>query len=197
MFTGIVAERGVVRRVVAASGGTHLTISGPVTAAGLAVGDSIAINGVCLTAVVVGTADFEVEAVAETLRLTNLGDLSAGSEVNLERPVSAAGRFDGHFVQGHVDGVAVVRSVAAEGDARRVWLDPPASLIGYVASKGSVALDGVSLTVSGIDESGFEVVLIPHTREVTTFGTLAPGTRINLEVDVLAKYVARLLEVGT
>ncbi len=195
MFTGIVTERGTLEAAVPAAGGIRLRIAAPGTAVGLAVGDSVAVSGVCLTAVGVGESGFEAEAVAETLDRTTLGGLETGSEVNLERPVVAGGRLDGHVVQGHVDGVAVVRSVEAEGDARRVWFDAPAGLLGYVAEKGSVALDGVSLTVSGVDRSGFEVVLIPHTREATTLGSAAPGVRVNLEVDVLAKYVERLLEV--
>lgn len=194
MFTGIVSERGAVRRVVPTGGGARLSIEGPLTARGLAVGDSIAVNGVCLTAIDVDPPGFSVEAVAETLGLTNLGLLGEGSAVNLERPVPAAGRFDGHIVQGHVDGVVPVRSITAEGEARRVWLDVAPRLARYIVSKGSVALDGVSLTVSGVDEGGFEVVLIPHTLEETSLGALAAGTRINLEVDVLAKYVERLME---
>jgi riboflavin synthase len=194
MFTGIVTESGTVGEVRATACGIRATIEGPRTADGLSVGDSIAVNGVCLTAVAVGGPRFEVEAVAETLQRTNLGDLERGVRVNLERPLGAAGRFDGHIVQGHVDGVATVRAVTGEGDALRVWLNAPPHLLRYVVEKGSVAVDGVSLTVSGVDAAGFEFVLIPHTLQVTTFAGIGPGRRLNLEVDVLAKYVERLLE---
>jgi len=194
MFTGIVTERGTIGGVVATDGGRRLAVIAPETAAGLIVGDSVALSGVCLTAIAVDGDAFEAEAVAETLARTTLGDLEVGDTVNLERPVMAGGRLDGHVVQGHVDGVATVRSVSSDGESARVWFDAPGDLLGYVAEKGSVALDGVSLTVSGVDASGFEVVLIPHTREVTTLGAAAPGARVNLEVDVLAKYVERLLE---
>jgi riboflavin synthase len=137
-----------------------------------------------------------VEAVDETLARTNLGLLQAGSPVNLERPMRADGRFDGHIVQGHVDGVGIVRSVASEGASIRLWVDAPEGLRRYLAEKGSVAVDGVSLTVSGVDGTGFEVVLIPHTLEATLFGARRPGDAMNLEADVIAKYVARLLEEG-
>ena len=194
MFTGIVSERGFVGATIPTGGGARLTIDAAGASAALAVGDSVAINGVCLTAVSVEGRHFDVEAVRETLDSTNLGSLGTGMAVNLELPLSAGGRFDGHMVQGHVDGVVVVRSVAADGDSQRVWVDALPSLLRYVAEKGSVALDGISFTVSGVDDHGFEVVLIPHTLEVTTFGDLAAGRRLNLEVDVLAKYVERLLE---
>jgi riboflavin synthase len=194
MFTGIVTERGVVSTMTVGRAGARLRVEAPSTARGMSTGDSVAVNGVCLTAVAIADGAFDVEAVPETLQRTNLGGLGPGSAVNLERPILAGGRFDGHIVQGHVDGVATVRRVAIDGDGWRVWFDAAGELMRYVAEKGSVALDGVSLTVSDVDGSGLEVVLIPHTRAVTTLGDLAPGARVNLEVDVLAKYVARLLE---
>lgn len=194
MFTGIVETVGTVGAVEDLGGLTRLTIDSAVVAAGMGVGDSIACNGVCLTAVAVDGPRFSVEAVPETLARSNLGSLVPGDGVDLERPLAAGGRFDGHIVQGHVDGVGVVRSVTPEGGAVRMWVDVPAGLRRYLVEKGSVAMDGVSLTVSGVDGEGFEVVLIPHTMEVTVLGARSPGTRVNLEVDVLAKYVERLLE---
>jgi riboflavin synthase len=143
-----------------------------------------------------GAGRVEFEAAFETLRATTLGALAVGSRVNLEPSLRVGDPLGGHLVSGHVDGVAVVRSIARRGDAREVWIDVPAPLRRFVAVKGSVALDGVSLTVNEVDASGFAIGLIPHTLGVTTLGSLAPGVRLNLEVDVLARYVARLLEAG-
>ena len=196
MFTGIVEAMGTVTESADAGGKRRLCIDAGSLAAGMRVGDSLAINGVCLTAVEVAGARVAVEAVDETLARTNLGLLRPGSPVNLERPMRADGRFDGHIVQGHVDGVGVVRSIVNEGASIRLWVDAPEGLRRYLAEKGSVAVDGVSLTVSGVDATGFEVVLIPHTLGVTLFGTRRPGDAMNLEADVIAKYVDRLLEVG-
>jgi riboflavin synthase len=194
MFTGIVAEVGSIAEVTAAGRSRRISILGPHTHRGLSVGDSVAVNGVCLTVVDVGPTLFDLEAVPETLERTNLGALGPGATVNLERPVAAAGRFDGHLVQGHVDGVASVRSLRSDDESSRLWLDLATEHHRYVVRKGSIALDGVSLTVSGVDDYGFEVVLIPHTLQVTTMGALAVGDEVNVEVDVLAKYVERLLE---
>jgi len=193
MFTGIVAEVGTVQEAVESARGRRLSISASATLEGLAIGDSVAVSGVCLTVVALGPRHFDVEAVPETLARTTLDGLSGGSQVNLERPVAASGRFDGHIVQGHVDTVAVVRACRQEGESIRVWLDVPVEHLRYVVEKGSIALDGVSLTVSAVDESGLEVVLIPHTLGVTTFASLRAGGRLNVEIDVLAKYVERLL----
>jgi len=195
MFTGIVERMGTVAEAADAGGKRRFTIEAGDLAADLKVGDSVAVNGVCLTAVEVVGEHFTVEAVDETLARSNLGGLQAGSPVNLERPMRADGRFDGHLVQGHVDGVGTVRSITPEGASFRVWMDVPAGLLRYLAEKGSVAVDGVSLTVSAVDATGCEVVLIPHTLEVTLFGVCRPGDRVNLEVDVVAKYVERLLGV--
>lgn len=194
MFTGIVEEMGTIVGVENGGGRRLIAIEAPRIAAELAVGDSIAVNGVCLTIISIRSGDFEVEAVIETLERSNLGLLARGDQVNLERPLAAGGRLDGHIVQGHVDGIGVVRSIDVEGASRRLWVDAPASLHRYLVEKGSVSVDGVSLTISGIDESGFEVVLIPHTLDATLFGTRRVGDGVNLEVDVLAKYVERLLE---
>jgi len=194
MFTGIVTEVGTVSAVTDGEGLRTFTITAPATAEGLKVGDSIAVAGVCLTAVEVADGSFTVEAVPETLSRTTLGAAAAGTALNLERPMAASGRFDGHIVQGHVDGVATVRSVTPEGDSRRIWLDLGARLLPHVVEKGSVTLDGVSLTVTAVDDAGFEVALIPHTLQVTTLGHLTAGDAVNVETDVLAKYVERMLE---
>jgi riboflavin synthase len=194
MFTGIVERTGTVASAVDAGGKTRYSIEAGDLTAGLGMGDSVAVNGVCLTVVAVGEGRFEVEAIAETLARSNLGTLAEGSQVNLERPMRADGRFDGHIVQGHVDGVGIVRSITPEGASLRVWVDVPAALRRYLVEKGSVAVDGVSLTVSGVDEGGFEMVLIPHTLELTLFGSQRVGDTVNLEADVLAKYLERLLE---
>lgn len=193
MFTGIIAYKGEVLDRSADNGLLRLTLAaGPL--AGLAVGDSIAVNGVCLTAVEVEGSSIEVEVMGETLSRTNLGSIDTGDRVNLERPMAADGRFDGHLVQGHVDGVGAVEEVVAAPGETRVWISVPESLERYVVEKGSVTVDGVSLTVSGVRPGGFEVSLIPHTLEVTTLGELRSGDLVNLEVDILAKYVERLLD---
>jgi riboflavin synthase len=197
MFTGIVTEVGTASAVTEGDGLRTFTITAPATADGLKVGDSVAVAGVCLTAVEVADGSFTVEAVPETLSRTTLGAAAAGAALNLERPMAASGRFDGHIVQGHVDGVATVRSVTPEGDSRRVWLDLDARLLPHVVEKGSITLDGVSLTVTATDDTGFEVALIPHTLDVTTLGDLEAGDAVNAETDVLAKYVERMLEART
>jgi len=194
MFTGIVETLGRVGAIDDLGGRTRITIESPSVAEGLEVGDSVACNGVCLTAVAVDGERFSIEAVPETLVRSNLGALRPGDPIDLERPLRAGGRFDGHIVQGHVDGVGTVRAITREGDAIRMWCDVPEGLRRYLVEKGSIAVDGVSLTVSGVDETGFEVVLIPHTLEVTVLGHRPEGAAVNLEVDVLAKYVERLME---
>jgi riboflavin synthase len=196
MFTGIVEGMGVVAEAADAGGRRRFVIEAGTVAAGLSVGDSVAVNGVCLTAVEATGECFAVEAVDETLARSNLGALRVGSLVNLERPMRADGRFEGHIVQGHVDGVGTVRSITPEGASIRVWIEVPSGLRRYLAEKGSVAVNGVSLTVSGVDAAGCEVVLIPHTLEVTLFGRCRPGDAVNLEVDVIAKYVERMLGAG-
>ena len=202
MFTGIVSELGTVVAAAPGGGGATFTIAAPQTSTGLAIGDSIAVNGVCLTAVGAGDGTFTVEAVSETLQRTNLGDLDEGSVVDLERPVAAAGgRFDGHVVQGHVDGAGTIRSIELEGTSKRMRINAPASLARYLVEKGSVTVDGVSLTITAVsaitdEEPWFEIVLIPHTLDVTVLGVRAVGDGVNLEVDILAKYVERLMEAG-
>ncbi len=196
MFTGIVAHKGSVVDVDDDAGVRRLTVeAGPL--ADLAVGDSIAVNGVCLTAVAVQGSTIDLEVVHETLSRSSLGAIQAGDPVNLERPMPAQGRFDGHIVQGHVDGVGTVIGVANGGEERRLTIQVPAGMARFIVEKGSITVDGVSLTVSGVWSDRFEVALIPHTLEVTTLGLRTEGDPVNLEVDVIAKYVERLLGAGS
>ena len=187
MFTGLVAGKGVVR---ALSGG-RLEVETEL-AGELAPGDSIAVNGVCLTAVERSNGTFAADVMPETLRHTSLEPLAEGDEVNLELPLRAGDRLGGHVMQGHVDGTGTVDSVTDEGSSRVVRIKAPGELLRYVVHKGSIAVDGVSLTVSGVDDEAFEVSLIPETLRQTTLGAAAPGRTVNLEVDVLAKYVEKL-----
>ena len=191
MFTGLVADKGTVRAV----GDGRLEVE---TALGahLAPGDSVAVNGVCLTAVEPHVDGFAAEVMPETLRRSSLGPLEAGAEVNLELPLRAGDRLGGHVVQGHVDGTGTVAAVREEGSSRVVRIDVAPELLRYVVEKGSIAVDGVSLTVSAIDNEAFEVSLIPETLERTTLGAAAAGRTVNLEVDVLAKYVEKLVSRG-
>jgi riboflavin synthase len=194
MFTGIVRERGRVTAIDGGDDGVRLRVAAPATAAaGPALGDSIAIGGVCLTVVAVDGDELAFDAVPETLSRTSLGRLAAGDEVNVEPALRAGEPLGGHVVQGHVDGVGSVRSVEPEGDGKRIWIDAPQDMLRYCIEKGSVAVDGVSLTVATLDDEGFAIALIPHTLAETTLGALRKGDSVNLEVDVLAKYVERLL----
>ncbi|MGZ8716765.1 MAG: riboflavin synthase [Gaiellaceae bacterium] len=194
MFTGIVRERGRVTGIDGGAGGVRLRIAAPASAGGgPALGDSVAIGGVCLTVVAIEGDELAFDAVPETLSRTALGGLEAGDEVNVEPALRAGEPLGGHLVQGHVDGVGSVRSVEPEGDGRRIWVDAAPDLLRYCIEKGSIAVDGVSLTVAALDDAGFAVALIPHTLVETTLGALAAGDAVNLEVDVLAKYVERLL----
>jgi len=197
MFTGIVRERGRVTAVDHGAGGVRLRVAVPRTAAAAAVGDSVAVGGVCLTVVEIAGGELSFDAVPETLSRTALGRLAAGDEVNIEPAVRAGEPLGGHVMQGHVDDVGRVRSVEPEGDGRRIWVDTPADVLRYCVEKGSIAVDGASLTVAALDGAGFAVALIPHTLAETTLGALAPGHEVNLEADVLAKYVERLLPAST
>jgi riboflavin synthase len=196
MFTGLVEEAGRIERIEEQPGGRRLWVAAARVLEDLRIGDSISLNGCCLTAVTVEPGRFAVEAVPETLRRTTLGAWDKGERVNLERSLKLEQRLGGHLVQGHVDGVGVVRSVAAEGAGRRVGLGVPEGLARYVAEKGSLAVDGVSLTVAAVAGASCEIALIPHTLEVTVAGEYEPGRRVNLEVDLLARYLARLLDEG-
>jgi len=194
MFTGLVEELGHIAEVEERAQGRRFWISARQVLEGAAIGDSIAVCGVCLTAVAIEPARFAVEAVPETLARTTLGALAPGDAVNLERPLTLSQRLGGHLVQGHVDGVGEVVTVATEGDGWRVRLRVPAELRRFVAEKGSLTVDGVSLTVAALTDEGCEIAYIPHTLAVTTAGTYQSGRRVNLEVDLLARYLARLLE---
>ena len=182
MFTGIVQERG---RVSSFEGGRLVVESG--IRAGI--GDSVAVEGVCLTVTGSGDGRLEFDVVLETERRAK----PFGAEVNLESALRAGDPLGGHYVQGHVDAVATVRSVEDEGDGKRVWFDVPPDVLRYLVEKGSITVDGVSLTVAAVDGEGFAVALVPHTLEATTLGGLAPGDPVNLEVDILAKYVEKLV----
>jgi riboflavin synthase len=194
VFTGIVRERGRVASVEGGSDGVRIVLEAPETAAGAVLGDSVAINGVCLTVTERRDGTLAFDAVPETLERSTLGRLAAGVAVNVEPALRAGEPLGGHIVQGHVDGVGRVRSAEPEGDGRRFWIDVPAELLRYTVEKGSITVEGVSLTVATLDDAGFAVALVPHTLEVTTLGELGPGGEVNLEVDVLAKYVERLLQ---
>jgi riboflavin synthase alpha subunit len=193
VFTGIVREKGRVASIDGGEGGVRLVVEAGTTAS---VGDSVAIGGVCLTVVEARDGTLAFEAVPETLARTSLGRLRAGSEVNVEPALRAGDPLGGHIVQGHVDGVGTVRSLEPEGEGRRLWVDAPAEALRYCVEKGSIAVEGASLTVAALDDAGFAVALIPHTLSATTLGALEPGDAVNLEVDVLAKYVERLAVRG-
>ena len=192
MFTGIVRERGRVVSLAGGDDGLHIEIEAPETAALTAIGDSVDVAGCCLTATAVQDGRFSVTAVPESLARTTLGALAEGDEVNLESALRAGEPLGGHFVQGHVDGVGRVALIEHDGESRRAWIDGGPALLRYSVEKGSIAVDGVALTITALRDGAFEVALIPHTLEVTTLGTLATGDQVNLEVDVLAKYVERL-----
>jgi riboflavin synthase len=194
MFTGIVEDLGTIAEVDARESARRFWIASGRIAADAQVGDSIACSGCCLTVVAREAARFAVEAVPETLRRTTLGDWRVGDRVNLERSLTLAQRLGGHLVQGHVDATGEVIAVVAEGDGRRVSLALPEELRRFVPFKGSLAVDGVSLTVAALSGEGCEIAFIPHTLRVTTAGGYEAGRRVNLEVDLLARYLARLLE---
>jgi riboflavin synthase len=188
MFTGLVTATGTLAALD--SGGLSVT-SG--LASELAKGDSVSVNGVCLTATRVRADGFDADVMPETLRRTALGRLAPGDSVNLEPALRASDRMGGHLVQGHVDDTGVLESVTEEGFSRRLRIDAPPAVLRYVVEKGSIAVDGVSLTVAEVDDEAFTVALIPETLERTTLGAALPGRRLNLEVDLVAKYVEKLV----
>jgi riboflavin synthase len=196
MFTGIVRELGRVASTEGGAEGVRLTLEAPATAPTSGVGDSVSVSGVCLTVVTVEEGRLSFHAVPETLSRSTLGALSTGDHVNLEPAVRAGDPLGGHYVQGHVDAVGRVQSVEAEGEGLRVFVEAPDEVLRYCVEKGSIAVDGVSLTVSELADDAFAVALVPHTLEATTLSTLVPGREVNLEADVLAKYVERLLQAG-
>jgi riboflavin synthase len=190
VFTGIVRELGAVEALEESEAGARLRVRAPETAAGTAVGDSVSVNGVCLTAVAVGDGVLDFDAVPETLRRSSLGRLASGAPVNVEPALRAGEPLGGHIVQGHVDGVARVRRADEEG----LEIEAGAAILRYCVEKGSIAVEGVSLTIAGLTDDAFTVALVPHTRAVTTLGALRAGDEVNIEVDLLAKHVERLLE---
>ena len=193
MFTGIVRERG---RVVRADGGPEglaLELEAPETAALSGIGDSVSIAGACLTVTSVQDGRMSFHAVPETMERSSLARLRAGENVNVEPALRAGDPLGGHYVQGHVDAVGAVRALDPEGQGARLWVDAPPEVLRYCVDKGSIAVEGVSLTIAGLDGEGFAIALVPHTLEATTLGALVPGEPVNLEVDVLAKYVERLV----
>jgi riboflavin synthase len=192
VFTGIVREVATVAAVARADGGIRLELDAPGTAPGVEVGDSVSVGGVCLTVVALDGERLAFDAVPETLARTSLAALTEGSPVNVEPALRAGDPLGGHYVQGHVDGVGTVVSVEPEGDGARIAITAP-ELARYCVEKGSIAVEGVSLTIAALRDDGFEIALIPHTLAVTTLGRLAAGDRVNLEADVLAKYVEKLL----
>jgi riboflavin synthase len=192
VFTGLVQDLGQIAHVERSDQGVRLTVRSALVGE-LHVGDSVAVNGVCLTATSLGESSFDAEVMNETLQRSSLRDADTGGEVNLELALRASDRLGGHMVQGHVDAVGTVSDVVQDGFARRVTIQAPEDVLRYVVSKGSVAIDGVSLTVTECDDASFTVSLIPETLERTNLGRAQPGTRVNLEVDVLAKYVEKLV----
>jgi riboflavin synthase len=194
MFTGIVEEMGVIQRVDRSPQAIRLNILAKTVLEELEVGDSITVNGVCLTAVTVGESDFMVDVSPETVRVTNLGGLKAGEPVNLERAMRIMDRIGGHLVSGHVEGMGRIRERMQEGNAIVLSVEAPSGILKYAVRKGSIAVDGVSLTINDLTERALSVSIIPHTAEVTTLGLKGIGALVNLESDLIGKYVERLLK---
>lgn len=196
MFTGIIRELGTISDLDRAGDGIVLTLTRPASFTKLSPGDSVAVNGACLTVLSCDESTWQVRLMHETIAKTNLGDLAPHDHVNLERPVAAGERFDGHFVQGHVDAVADVLEVKPMGADRIMRFHPPQALLPYFVSKGSVALNGVSLTIVDVLPDSFTVSLMPYTLQETTFGATKVGDRVNVEVDMIAKHVAHLVKAA-
>ncbi len=196
MFTGLVADLGEIAEIERSADGVLLHVRSRL-AGELSEGDSIAVNGVCLTATAIDGDHFTADVMNETLRLSSLAEAGAGTAVNLELAMRLEDRLGGHLVQGHVDGVGRILDAVDDGFSRRITVEAPPQLLRYMVHKGSITVDGVSLTVAGMDDRSFTVSLIPETLERTTLGRAERGTTVNLEVDVLAKYVERLMPGGT
>lgn len=196
MFTGIIEDVGSVKRIAAGADSAVLSINSDLVAEGAKVGDSIAVNGVCLTVTSLGDGGFSADVMHETLSRSGLADLKPGSRVNLERAMPADGRFGGHIVSGHIDGVGRIARIERDGIALRNYVTVKPEIAKYIVEKGSVAIDGVSLTVVSVSRDGFSVSVIPHTAKNTIIGGLRPGDRVNIETDVIGKYVERLLGFG-
>ena len=192
MFTGLVADKGTVTAVDATADGVRLAVQ-TALAPEIAEGDSVAVNGVCLTATAIADGQFRAEVMHETLRRSSLAEVAEGAPVNLELPLRATDRLGGHVVQGHVDGLGTIRDIREDGFSRVVEIAAPEEALRYVVEKGSIAVDGISLTVASVTADTFTVALIPETLERTNLGAASPGQPVNLEVDVLAKYVEKLV----
>ena len=197
MFTGLIVGMGDITSVQKRSGGAVLSLGSDMVSDDAEIGDSIAINGVCLTVVKKNMKELSFDLSEETLRSTNLGDLKKGTRVNLEPSLSADSKIGGHFVTGHVDAVGRIRRKAQSGDMLTFGIEAPPGVIGLLVEKGSVAVDGISLTVVDILKDAFTLVIIPHTAKLTTLGFKVPGDTVNIEADILGKYVARFLQKGT
>jgi len=193
MFTGIVEELGSVKALRRDAGAARLTIAASTVLGGTALGDSIAVNGVCLTVVDLTKNEFSADVAVETLKVTNLGDLKINAKVNLERALQLSARIGGHLVSGHVDGIGRIREKRDEGNGWRIFIDAPETILRYVIKKGSIAIDGISLTIADMDRAGFSIAMIPHTAKLTTLGFKSAGDSVNLESDIIGKYVERLL----
>ena len=195
MFTGIVEETGIVDGLELNSNSALIKIRAEKVLEGTKNGDSIAVNGVCLTVTDIKGSTFTADVMAETMRRTNLGSLKKGQKVNLERAMAADGRFGGHIVSGHIDGTGVISKIQDEQNARWIHIKAPAGILRLIVQKGSIAIDGISLTVAYLDDESFAVSLIPHTQKETTLATKKTGDTVNLENDIIAKYAERLLGV--
>lgn len=195
MFTGIIEETGRVKKVLPGNLSGQMEISASKVLEDIKIGDSICVNGVCLTAVEVGSSSFAADVMPETLRRSNLGHLKTGDRVNLERAMPADGRFGGHIVSGHIDGTGTITALKKEGNAVWVTVSAPKAILDLIVEKGSIAIDGISLTVAGVTERDFEVSIIPHTGEETTLLSRKTGDMVNLENDIIGKYVKKLMTV--
>ena len=193
MFTGLVAELGTVQRLARQGSSYHLTVGAKKVLANLKIGDSVAVNGACLTVVRMDDSGFTADVMPETVRLTNIGSLQPGSKVNLERTLRLCDGLDGHIVSGHVEGLGTISEQRPEGIAVVVTIATPPELLKYIIKKGSIAIDGISLTVTEVTDTSFSVSLIPHTAKETTLGFKKVGDSVNLETDILGKYVERML----
>ena len=194
MFTGIVEEMGAIASLEKTLAGARLSILASIVMGDLKIGDSVSVNGVCLTAVSIGERDFSVEVSPETLSVTTLGGMGVGTPVNLERAMKLNERIGGHLVAGHVDGVGVIRSRQQEGNAIFFTIEAPSTILRYCVAKGSITVDGISLTINEVNDHGFSVAIIPHTAKVTTLGLKQVNDPVNLESDLIGKYVERLLQ---
>lgn len=194
MFTGIVEEMGAVTVMEKTLAGTRMTILAATVMGDLKIGDSVSVNGICLTVVSKGERDFSVDVSPETLSVTTLGQFAAGTPVNLERPMRLNERIGGHLVAGHVDGVGIIRSRQQEGNAIFFTIEAPPEILRYCVLKGSITVDGISLTINDVTQHGFTVTIIPHTAKVTTLGLKQVNDSVNLEADLIGKYVERLLQ---